>query len=76
MFTNVGVLDAGFRFAFGALLLALSYGRLGPTLSDPLVWPVWLFGLAFFLTGIFRFCPIYAFANTHSCARDFDENER
>lgn len=69
MMTNVGVLDAAFRLFVAALLLAWSYGEFGltaPSLS--FAWGLWLVGLLFGITGLFRYCPIYAIYGTHSCA--------
>lgn len=68
MVTNIGVLDRAFRILLGALLLGWSYGKLGSALPAGSGWLVWTIGLAFALTGIFRFCPLYAYFGTDSCA--------
>lgn len=65
---NVGVLDGAFRLILGIGLLALSYGRIGPGLSEATAWIAWIAGVAFGLTGLFRYCPIYALIGTDSCA--------
>lgn len=69
MMTNVGVLDAAVRLLVAVLLLAWSYGEFGlKEPSPPVGWAIWLGGLAFGATGLFRWCPIYVFCGTHSCA--------
>lgn len=69
MVTNMGVLDAAFRLALAAILLAWSYGEFGfAAPSPPVAWALWLPGLLLALSGLFRYCPLYAFYGTHSCA--------
>jgi hypothetical protein len=75
MMTNVGVLDAAFRLFVAALLLAWSYGEFGLTApSLTVAWAIWLAGLALGATGFFRYCPIYVFYGTHSCASMPDDD--
>ncbi len=68
MLTNVGVLDRSARLVLGIALLAWSYGRIGAPLSEAVAWLVWVPAAAFALTGLFRYCPLYAILGTHSCA--------
>ncbi len=68
MMTNVGVLDAVVRLTLGVALLAWSYGRIGPGLPETPAWIAWIAGAVFAATGIFRYCPLYAWAGTNSCA--------
>jgi hypothetical protein len=68
MITNMGVIDGVFRFALGMALLAWSYHRVGPELPEALAWAVWIVGAFLGLTGLFRFCPVYALFDTDSCA--------
>jgi hypothetical protein len=68
LITNVGVIDGVFRCIVGACLLALSYGHFGVHLPHAMAWATWAVGAGVGLTGIFRFCPIYALLGTDSCA--------
>ncbi|NJM34625.1 MAG: DUF2892 domain-containing protein [Rhodomicrobium sp.] len=68
MMTNVGVLDAALRLAVAALLLALSYGQIAAPLHPAVLWLAWIAGLALGLSGLFRYCPIYAATGMDSCA--------
>lgn len=68
MMTNVGVLDGVVRLLLGLTLLAWGYGEFGPALPHLLSWVVWLAGVAFTLTGLFRYSPLYVFLGTDSCA--------
>jgi Inner membrane protein YgaP-like, transmembrane domain len=68
MITNVGVLDAAVRLVLAAGLLAWSYGKLGHAFSPVAVWIAWVAGAGLGLTGLFRYCALYAFFDTNSCA--------
>ncbi len=68
MMTNMGVLDGVFRFTVGVALLAWSYGRIGPVMSDMGSWLLWIAGAVLALTGLFRHCPLYAYFKIDSCA--------
>ena len=68
MITNMGVIDGVFRFVLGTALLAWSYHRIGPELPEALAWAVWIVGVFFGATGLFRFCPVLALFDTNSCA--------
>jgi hypothetical protein len=68
MITNMGVIDRVLRLTVGAMLLAWSYGKGGPALHEGVSWLVWVMGAALALTGMFRYCPLYAFLGTDSCA--------
>jgi hypothetical protein len=68
MITNMGVIDGVFRFVLGVGLLAWSYDRIGPVLPEGLAWVVWIVGAFLGLTGLFRFCPVFALLGTDSCA--------
>jgi hypothetical protein len=76
MMTNVGVIDGVFRFLLGLALLAWSDGRFGPELPDIAAWIVWVVGGVIFFTGIFRFCPAYAYFGTDSCASGLRPDDR
>lgn len=57
---NIGTVDRTLRIVIGIALLALAaLGKIG--------W--WgYFGMLPFLTGIFRFCPLYSILGFRSCA--------
>ncbi|MDB5953680.1 DUF2892 domain-containing protein [Ramlibacter sp.] len=59
MTPNVGLLDLVLRIAVGAALLFLaSVGSIGP----------WGYiGVVPFLTGVFRYCPLYGFLGFKTC---------
>lgn len=64
----MGVIDGVFRFALGVALLGLSYGWLRLRLPHDLTWGLWIAGAALGFTGLFRYCPVYAWLGTDSCA--------
>lgn len=69
MIMNIGVIDRALRLIFGIMLLAWSYGKVGPAVSGGVSWLLWVVGAALALTGLFRYCPLYAVFGTDSCAR-------
>jgi hypothetical protein len=76
MMTNVGVIDGVFRFLLGLALLAWSDGRFGHELLEVLAWIIWVIGAYIFFTGVFRFCPAYAYFSTNSCATGLRPDDR
>ncbi len=65
---NIGSLDRVVRLVLALALLSLSYGKIGPAVSAEMGWLAWSSGGFLALTGIFRYSPLYALFQTHSCA--------
>lgn len=70
MLTNMGVIDRFARLLIGLFLLGWLYGYWQSEPQGLLSWPVFIAGWFLSLTGLFRFCPIFALLGAHSCATD------
>jgi Protein of unknown function (DUF2892) len=70
MMTNVGVIDRALRLAIAFALLGWSGGHFGPTPPWLLGWAVTVLGAYPLITGLLRWCPIFAFAEISTCAEE------
>ena len=70
MMTNVGVLDAALRLVVGFGLLAWLAGYYGAPLYGLASWAITLLGAYPAITGLLRFCPIFALTGITSCAEE------
>jgi Protein of unknown function (DUF2892) len=70
MMTNVGVIDRALRLALGLALFGWEAGHYGPPLHWLASWAVTVLAAYPILTGLLRYCPIFAITGISTCAED------
>ena len=70
MMTNVGSIDQALRLIVGFGLLGWAWHYYGPPLYGWVYWVVAILGAYPAITGLLRYCPIFAYAGISTCADD------
>jgi Protein of unknown function (DUF2892) len=70
MITNVGVIDQALRLIAGFGLLGWASHYYGPPLPGWAGWLVAIVGAYPAITGLLRYCPVFAYARMSTCADD------
>ena len=73
---NVGMIDMLFRLVFGAVLLYIGFMD-NPIISDGLPKTIiGIFAFVPFLTGLLKFCPLYAIIGISTCPVEKSDSEQ
>jgi Protein of unknown function (DUF2892) len=70
MMTNVGVIDAALRLVLGLALLGWAFGYYGAAPPVLAAWGATVLGFYPAITGLLRFCPLFAALGISTCAEE------